>query len=152
MQTAYLVLVTSTEERLRANQGDLWDTGKVNSDRSIQVVYRGKQLASRSQVWRKVRVWDKSERPSAWSAPAFWSMGLEKADDWQGKRIGRDSGEVLAQSRHPRRGLRRFPSSLGKKKPRARFHTQGAWTHRYGVLAFSPFQPPLGVLPGRVIL
>ena len=97
MQTAYQILVASTEERLRANQGDLWDAGKANSDHSIQVVYSGKALASRSQVWWKVRVWDKSGRPSAWSAPAFWSMGLLKADDWQGKWIGLDGGEGKPQ-------------------------------------------------------
>ena len=30
MQTAYQVLVASSEEKLKAAEGDLWDSGKVN--------------------------------------------------------------------------------------------------------------------------
>jgi alpha-L-rhamnosidase len=97
MQTAYEILVAGSEERLHANQGDLWDTGKVNSDRSIQVIYRGQALASKTQVWWKVRVWDKAGRPSAWSEAAFWSMGLLNADDWQGRWIGLDGGDAKPQ-------------------------------------------------------
>ena len=36
-QTAYQILVASTPELLRANQADLWDSGRVQSDQSIQV-------------------------------------------------------------------------------------------------------------------
>jgi hypothetical protein len=30
----------------------------------------------------KVRIWDKDGKASAWSAPAGWSMGLLKPEDW----------------------------------------------------------------------
>ena len=92
-QTAYQILVASSEERLSRDQGDLWDTGRVESDKSIQVPYEGKLLASGAPVWWKVRVWDNNGKPSAWSEPAFWSMGLLKAEDWKGKWIGLDRGE-----------------------------------------------------------
>ena len=92
-QTAYQVLAASSEERLRSDQGDLWDTGKVKSDKSIHVPYEGKPLGSGMQVWWKVRVWDNDGKPSAWSEPAFWSMGLLQAEDWKGKWIGLDGGE-----------------------------------------------------------
>ena len=46
-QTAYQVLVASSEELLAKDQGDLWDSGKVASDQSIQVEYAGKGMASR---------------------------------------------------------------------------------------------------------
>ena len=54
-QTAYRVLVASSERALRANTGDLWDSGKVDSSQSIQVVYRGKPLASGAAAFWKVR-------------------------------------------------------------------------------------------------
>ena len=92
-QTAYQILAASSEEGLRRDQGDLWDTGRVESDRSIQVPYEGKPLASGMPVWWKVRVWDNNGKPSAWSEPAFWSMGLLKAEDWKGKWIGLEGGE-----------------------------------------------------------
>jgi len=96
-QSAYQVLVASSEALLTRNQGDLWDSGKVNADGSIQVPYAGKTLSSGELVWWKVRVWDNDAKPSAWSEPARWSMGLLAANDWQGTWIGLDSGEEKAQ-------------------------------------------------------
>jgi alpha-L-rhamnosidase len=46
IQTAFQVLVASSPELLKAEQGDLWDSGKVSSDQSVHVVYGGKGLAS----------------------------------------------------------------------------------------------------------
>ncbi len=92
-QSAYQVLVASSEALLLRNQGDLWDTGKVDGDQSIQVLYGGKSLSAGEQVWWKVRVYDNDAKLSAWSEPARWSMGLLAASDWQGKWIGLDSGE-----------------------------------------------------------
>ena len=82
-QTAYQVLVASTLERLAKDQGDLWDSGKVASDQSIQVEYAGQRLLSQTRCHWKVRVWDKDGRPSAWSPPALWTMGLLDPKDWQ---------------------------------------------------------------------
>ena len=58
-QTAYQVLVASSEALLKKDKGDLWDSGKVASDQSIQVEYAGKPLESRMVCHWKVRVWDK---------------------------------------------------------------------------------------------
>ena len=96
-QSAYRVLVASTAANLSRDQGDLWDSGKVNSERSIQVPYAGKPLMSGQPVWWKVQVWDNHGANSDWSAPAQWSMGLLAASDWKGKWIGLDGGEVKAQ-------------------------------------------------------
>ncbi len=75
-QTAYRVLVATSPELLAQGQGDLWDSGQVESEASIQVVYGGAPLVSRQRAHWKVRVWDKDGLPAAWSAPAFWEMGL----------------------------------------------------------------------------
>ena len=88
-QTAYQVLVASSPEALAEDQGDLWDSGKVASDRSILVAYEGKVLTSRQQCWWKVRVWDGRGQASPWSEPASWSMGLLKPEDWHAQWIGR---------------------------------------------------------------
>ena len=45
-QTAYEILVSSSAKRLAKNQGDLWDSGKVNSDETIQIDYAGEKLDS----------------------------------------------------------------------------------------------------------
>ena len=97
-QTAWRVLVASTPERLARDEGDLWDSGKVASDQSIQIGYAGKPLPSRQRCHWKVMVWAQDGKPSAWSAPAEWRMGLLKPEDWHGKWITIKTAEGLA---HP---------------------------------------------------
>ena len=65
MQTAYRVLVASSAERLAADDGDLWDSGKVGSDATLHVAYAGKPLASRDRCYWKVRVWDRTREAVA---------------------------------------------------------------------------------------
>ena len=81
-QTAYRVLVASSADLLKQGQGDLWDSGKVESDQSIQVRYAGKPLVSREQCFWKVQTWDKDGVVSKWSAPAMWEIGLPETNDW----------------------------------------------------------------------
>ena len=81
-QTAYQILVASSPEKLAADQGDLWDSGRVKSNQTAQIVYGGKPLSSRMHCHWKVRLWDHEGKPSAWSAPALWSMGLLKHEDF----------------------------------------------------------------------
>lgn len=90
-QTAYQVLVASSPERLTAHQGDLWDSGRVASDSTIQVEYAGKALASRQRCYWSVRTWGVDGKASDWSAPAFWSMGLLAPSDWHASWIGYDA-------------------------------------------------------------
>jgi hypothetical protein len=75
-QQAYRILVASSLELLKADKGDLWDTGKVASGANIQIAYGGKPLASHQECHWKVMVWDQDNKPSQWSDPARWSMGL----------------------------------------------------------------------------
>jgi len=89
-QTAYRVLVASSEATLKKDTGDLWDSGKVESDQSIHVNYAGAALKSRQECFWKVCVWDKDGKQSRWSSPAKWSMGLLQPTEWQGKWIGKD--------------------------------------------------------------
>lgn len=87
-QTAYQILVASTPAMLQKNQGDLWDSGKVSSDQSIQIAYAGKIPADGQAAFWKVRVWDQAGKASGWSESATWMMGLLNAADWQAKWIG----------------------------------------------------------------
>ena len=89
-QTAYQILVASDLAKLRASQGDLWDSGRVASDETVQVPYGGKALTSRQQCYWKVRVWDR-EGKRLESPSARWEMGLLQPADWQAKWIARDT-------------------------------------------------------------
>jgi hypothetical protein len=87
-QTAYEILAATMGKKLAAGNGDLWDSGKVASDETIQIPYGGTELKSSQQVFWKVRVWDMKGKVSAWSGPATWTMGLLHPDDWQAEWIG----------------------------------------------------------------
>jgi alpha-L-rhamnosidase len=93
-QTAYRLLVASSPEKLAADSGDLWDSGRVAGDATIQIPYAGRPLVSRQQCHWKVCVWDQHGAP-AWSEPATWSMGLLAPADWRADYIAfRNPGPI----------------------------------------------------------
>ena len=67
-QSAWQVLVASTPADLAQNRGDFWDSGRVASAATNNIVYAGRPLVSRVACWWKVRVWDQAGAASAWSA------------------------------------------------------------------------------------
>ncbi|WP_231463769.1 alpha-L-rhamnosidase [Pedobacter sp. Leaf132] len=89
MQTAYQLLASSSEEKLKANEGDIWDSGRVNSSESIHVNYDGEPLKSRLKVYWKVKIWTNVGQ-SEWSAVNSFSMGLLNYKDWPKGWIGFD--------------------------------------------------------------
>jgi len=106
-QTAYQILVASSEEKLRSGKADLWDSGKVASDETAHILCDGKPLTSHQACFWKVQVWNEDDRASRWSEAAFWSVGLLEAKDWVGNWIGLDREEVLAPDMDP--GKRYLP-------------------------------------------
>ncbi len=49
-QSAYRILVASTPEILKKNQGDLWDSGRIASTQNTWVEYGGKSLGSGQRI------------------------------------------------------------------------------------------------------
>ncbi len=90
VQSAYRIIVASSAEKLKSDQGDLWDSGRVKCDETMLIEYSGKALSSGQPCWWKVKVWDAAGAASKWSEPARWSMGLMGEDDWKGVWIGLD--------------------------------------------------------------
>ena len=84
-QTSFQVWVASSPELLAAGQPDIWDSGQIASDRSVDFSYGWQPLDAVQRAWWQVRVWDRDGEVSDWSAPAWWEMGLPRAEDWQGK-------------------------------------------------------------------
>ena len=90
VQSAYRIIVASSMGMLGSGQGDVWDTGQVQSSETSFIEYAGAPLESNKQYFWKVRVWDAQARPSDWSAAATWSTGLLEQDDWRAEWIGRE--------------------------------------------------------------
>ncbi|WP_142785507.1 alpha-L-rhamnosidase [Changchengzhania lutea] len=91
-QTSYRILIATSKENLLKNTADVWDSGKISSNATNQIVYDGVLLESNTTYHWKVKVWDETDRESEWSEPAFWSMGLLKFSNWKGAFIGHDVG------------------------------------------------------------
>lgn len=91
-QSAYQILVSSTEEKLGQHQGDIWDSRKVASNVTNQIKYGGNDLASKANYFWKVKVWDEKGQESEWAPTANFSMGLLNFSDWKGVFIGHDVG------------------------------------------------------------
>lgn len=78
-QSAYQIQA-KTEDQV------VWDSGKVVSDQMVGIPYPN-ALSSRQRVVWQVRLWDEADREGAWSAPAFFEMGLLRDSDWQARWI-----------------------------------------------------------------
>lgn len=88
-QTAYQLIVASSKEKLEKGEGNLWNSGKIKSDLSINVSYAGKSLNSGVLCFWKVKVFT-NKGESSWSTPAYFSIGLLHKGDWKAKWIGYD--------------------------------------------------------------
>ena len=86
-QTAYRIVVASSEEKLRKGKYDLWDSGCVPSDVSVLVPYAGRELTSGQDCYWKVQTWDVKGKRSKWSPTAHWGMGLLKPEEWHAQWI-----------------------------------------------------------------
>ncbi|WP_328332079.1 family 78 glycoside hydrolase catalytic domain [Kribbella sp. NBC_00382] len=88
-QTKYEVHVASTAGKTA--DPDIWNSGVVTSDRSVDVPYAGPALTPYTQYFWQVRVWDDTGTPSAWSTVATFETANLKPEDWQGDWIGADN-------------------------------------------------------------
>jgi alpha-L-rhamnosidase len=91
-QSAYRILVGRSEKDLEWEENLLWDSGRVESGRSVGVEYGGEVLRSGSRCLWKVRVWDRAGEPSSYSGPAVFETGLLEKSDWEGAWISAGKG------------------------------------------------------------
>ena len=86
-QTAYRIVVATSEERLWRGDYDLWDSGRVPSDQSTLVPYGGRKLTSGQDCYWRVQTWDAHGKRSKWSPVSHWTMGLLSPGDWHARWI-----------------------------------------------------------------
>ena len=73
-QEQYQIIVASSIKNLQDDIGDFWDSGKVSSEQSQLIDYRGIPLKHEVKYYWKVRVWTNDNRQSNWSDPAFFRI------------------------------------------------------------------------------
>ncbi len=116
-QKAYQIIVSSSKEKLAKGEGDIWNSGKVTSNQSVNVIYDGKELKRGMSCYWKVRLWTNKGK-SKWSQPAHWSMGLLEKSDWKAEWIGLDSAFSWdhAESKFSRLSARYFRKGFSSSK------------------------------------
>lgn len=80
-QFAYQILAATDPNLLTEESADLWNSGKTKSSKSVLVDYRGKLNSDDYLVYWCVRVWDRNGKPSAWSQPARFGIGISP-EEW----------------------------------------------------------------------
>ncbi len=86
-QAAYELKVGSDLSDLKKGKRVEWNSGKIISDQSVRIDYKGNPLLSAKKYFWQVRVWDNYGKASGWSTPAFFQMGLLNTSDWKAKWI-----------------------------------------------------------------
>ncbi len=94
-QAAYQLIVCSQADHAARGVGDVWDSGRTESEDSCHVTYQGPALQSFQRYFWRVRWWDEQGRVSPWSATAFFEMGLQR-EDWKAQWIGRAQNEEFS--------------------------------------------------------
>ncbi|WP_327583669.1 glycoside hydrolase family 78 protein [Nonomuraea sp. NBC_00507] len=125
-QTAYQVQAATSEENLKRGRL-IWDSGKVNSPVQSGVRYAGQALGSRQKIIWHVRVWDADKKPSDWSKPSSWEMGLLQQSDWGAARWIEYPGRTETQPMPI--FARQFDVDRGKRVAGARLYLSGVGLH-----------------------
>ncbi|WPV02020.1 family 78 glycoside hydrolase catalytic domain [Mucilaginibacter sp. cycad4] len=87
LQTAYEIRVANDSSALFLGKALVWNSGRVFSDSSINVSFKGRSLQSGRRYYWQVRVWGNSGKVSDWSTPAFFQMAFLNSSDWKAKWI-----------------------------------------------------------------
>lgn len=123
-QAAYRILVSSSHQ----NNGDVWDSGQVESSKSTQIRYEGPALPPERTFYWTVRVWDQDGNSGGWSDVSTFSTAIPD-DGWDGDWIGADLDPIEAPGDHenevPPNPLLRKEFSLEKEVAEAQLHISG---------------------------
>ena len=86
IQTAYQIVVGSDRETVKNLIGPIWDSGKILSEETAWIQYKGPQLDCGKEYFWKVRVWDKDGKSSKWSKTGKFVTALFTQKDWDNAR------------------------------------------------------------------
>ncbi|WP_435138347.1 family 78 glycoside hydrolase catalytic domain [Formosa sp. A9] len=133
-QTAYHILVASSLEKIKNNEADLWDSGIVKSDASVNIKYDGKTLDSKDEAFWKVKIWT-NKGESSWSETALWSMGILTYAEWKSTRwIGYNQlfeGDTIGQFSKLSARYVRKQINLEKKVKKAKVFIMGMGLYEF---------------------
>ncbi len=93
-QTAFEIRVAGSPALPGRKNQQVWSSGKVESDRSVNVEYGGEKLDSRKRYYWQVRIWGQNQKPSAWSETAWFETAFLTPSLWK-------AGWIAAEGKSP---------------------------------------------------
>lgn len=108
-QKAYQIIVSRDPEF----KLELWNSGKVKSDSSVLVAYKGQMLESNSSYYWRLKVWDQNGRTTQ-SNVEHWHTGALKSSFWTATWIS--TGKTPEDSQQPSPIFRKMFKSQRKVK------------------------------------
>lgn len=93
LQKAYQILVASEKEWIDYNIGDIWDSGVIRSNKSVDVEFEGAPLNPHTKYFWKVRIYDQDNRLSGYSKVQSFKTGsfqekhLTSENDFQTEKL-----------------------------------------------------------------
>lgn len=82
LQTAYQIVIASSKANLETDVYDVWNSSVTKSAASQMINYTGKKLSPAKTYYWRVKVWDKSNKPSLWSDVHQFTTGIFSIQDW----------------------------------------------------------------------
>ncbi|PRX53798.1 family 78 glycoside hydrolase catalytic domain [Flagellimonas meridianipacifica] len=93
-QSAYQILVASSDTLLTDVDADIWNSAKVSSSQNMNIRFTKVKLKAFQEYFWKVRIWDETGKVSAWSQPSFFETGPLDSKDWEASWISNKYAEV----------------------------------------------------------
>lgn len=81
-QSAYRVVVSSSRAKAAAHEGDVWDSGRVDSADQTDVAYDGPALETSRRYYWTVQARDEQDRALPWAEPTWF--GTSPGATWEG--------------------------------------------------------------------
>ena len=114
-QRAYQVIVSDDKALVAKEEGNIWDTGKVECSRSINIVYDGKKLESCKPYYWRVRWWDNNDVASPFSEIAVFETSFLNENEWDAAWIA-NGDDASSDSVTVEAGYKLRPGSLLRKE------------------------------------
>jgi len=126
-QTAYEVLVASSPELLTQGKADVWSSGRVASEQSLNVRYGGPALKPSTRYSWCVKLWGADGKLYRANELAWFETGLMSQDAWEAQWIGYETPEESTVRHAPAEWIAnpdaKSPELRGKGEQRFAYRT-----------------------------
>src|SRR3954454_1908496 len=97
LQSAYELIVSDNNKDIARQKGNIWTSGKVISDQSIQVMYAGKPLLPFTKYYWRIKVYNQNGEASDWSSISTFETAMLEANEWQAQWISDGSTQPVKE-------------------------------------------------------